>query len=208
MRRQLPARTSLSSRLCSPLLSSFKIKVRMKSVLVHVCCAHCAAYTIKYWREQGYEVTAFWYNPNIHPYMEHEQRLEAMKALAEQLAVPLIISDGYHIIAYFRQVVGHEGERCGRCFQMRLSRTAEVALENKFDAFTTTLLISPQQKHELIQETGTRIAEEKGIEFLYADLRKRYSDSRHLTKPLGLYRQQYCGCVYSEWERYANIKIE
>jgi predicted adenine nucleotide alpha hydrolase (AANH) superfamily ATPase len=180
----------------------------MKSALVHVCCAHCAAYTIKYWREQGYKVTAFWYNPNIHPYMEHEQRLEAMKALAEKLTVPLIVSDGYEIIAYFRQVVGHEGERCGHCFQMRLSRTAKVALENKFDAFTTTLLISPQQKHELIRETGTKIAEEKGIEFLYADLRKRYSDSRHMTKPLDLYRQQYCGCVYSEWERYANIKIE
>ena len=180
----------------------------MKSALVHVCCAHCAAYTLKYWREQGYELSAFWYNPNIHPYMEHEQRLEATKALAKQLPVPLIVSDGYEIIAYFRQVVGHESERCGHCFQMRLSRTAKVALENKFDAFTTTLLISPQQKHELIHEIGTEIAEEKGIEFLYADLRKRYSDSRHMTKPLDLYRQQYCGCVYSEWERYANIKIE
>jgi len=180
----------------------------MKSVLVHVCCAHCSAYTIKYWREQGYEVRAFWYNPNIHPYMEHERRLEAMKALAKQLTVPLIVSDGYEIIDYFRQVVGHEDERCCRCFQMRLSRTARVAHENKFDAFTTTLLISPHQKHDLIREIGAIIAEETGVEFLYADLRKRYSDSRHITKSLDLYRQQYCGCVYSERERYANIKIK
>ncbi len=180
----------------------------MKSALVHVCCAHCAAYTIKHWREQGYEVTAFWYNPNIHPYTEHEQRLEATKALAKQLTVPLIVADGYEIIDYFRRVVGHEGERCQHCFRMRLSRTAQVARENKFDSFTTTLLISPHQKHELIHEIGTGIAQETDIEFLYADLRKRYSDSRHLTKPLNLYRQQYCGCVYSEWERHANIKIE
>ena len=177
-------------------------------MLVHVCCAHCAAYTVKYWREQDCEVSAFWYNPNIHPYMEHERRLEAMKALATQLAVPLIIAEGYEIIDYFRQVVGHEGERCRRCFHMRLSRTAEAARENKLSAFTTTLLISPHQKHDLIREIGASIAEGTGVEFLYADLRQRYSDSRHLTKPLDLYRQQYCGCVYSEWERYANIKIE
>ena len=180
----------------------------MKSVLVHVCCAHCAAYTINHWREQGYDVSAFWYNPNIHPYTEHERRLEAMKALAEQLAFPLIVSEGYEMVDYFRQVVGHEGERCRYCFQMRLSRTARVARGRDFGAFTTTLLISPHQKHELIHEIGTIVGREESIEFLYADLRKRYSDSRHLTKPLGLYRQQYCGCVYSEWERHANIKIE
>jgi predicted adenine nucleotide alpha hydrolase (AANH) superfamily ATPase len=80
-----------------------------------------------------------------------------------------------------------------------------VAKENGFDAFTTTLLISPQQKHELIKEIGTEVAGERGIEFLYADLRKRYSDSRRMTKPLELYRQQYCGCIYSEWERYKDL---
>ncbi len=175
---------------------------------MHVCCAHCAAYTINHWREQGYDVSAFWYNPNIHPFMEHEQRLEAMKALTTQLKVPLIVSDGYEIIDYFRQVVGHEGERCRRCFQMRLSRTADGAREKNLGAFTTTLLISPHQKHDLIREIGASIVEETGVEFLYADLRKRYSDSRHLTKPLDLYRQQYCGCVYSEWERHANIQIK
>jgi len=177
-------------------------------VLVHVCCAHCAAHTINHWRERGYDVSAFWYNPNIHPYTEHERRLEAMKALAGQLSFPLIVSDGYEMVDYFRQVVGHEGERCRYCFRLRLSRTARAAHENDFGTFTTTLLISPHQKHELIHEIGITIGQENDVEFLYADLRKRYSDSRRLTKPLELYRQQYCGCVYSEWERYANIKIE
>jgi predicted adenine nucleotide alpha hydrolase (AANH) superfamily ATPase len=177
-------------------------------LLIHSCCAHCAAYTVEYWRGQGYDVSALWYNPNIHPYTEHQRRLEAMQSLAEKTGLPLIMTSGYDIIDYFRRVVGHEAERCQYCFRLRLSKTAEIAREMGFDAFTTTLLISPQQKHELIKEIGDEIAKETGVEFLYADLRKRYSDSRHITKPLELYRQQYCGCVYSEWERYANFTIK
>jgi predicted adenine nucleotide alpha hydrolase (AANH) superfamily ATPase len=180
----------------------------VKKLLIHSCCAHCAAYTVEHWRQQGYAVSAFWYNPNIHPYMEHQQRLEAMQSLAKIMNLPLIISKGYDIIDYFRQVVGHEYERCQYCFRLRLSKTAETAKKTGFDAFTTTLLISPQQKHELIHQIGNKLAGETGVDFLYADLRKRYSDSRHMTKPLDLYRQQYCGCVYSEWERYANITIK
>ena len=169
-------------------------------LLLHSCCAHCAAYTASYWRGQGYEVSALWYNPNIHPYTEHQHRLEAMQSLAREIKLPLIVNEGYDIIDYFRQVVGHEAERCQYCFRLRLSKTAETALKKGFGAFTTTLLISPHQKHELIREIGNEVAKEKGIDFLYADLRKRYSDSRRLTKPLNLYRQQYCGCIYSEWD--------
>jgi len=117
--------------------------------------------------------------------------------------LPLIITEGYDIIDYFRQVVGHEPQRCQYCFRLRLLKTAETAYQKGFNAFTTSLLISPHQKHDLLREIGSKISKEKGIEFLYADLRKRYSDSRHMTKGLNLYRQQYCGCVYSEWERYA-----
>ncbi len=180
----------------------------MKSVLVHVCCAHCAAYTVEHWRQQGYEVSALWYNPNIHPYIEHQQRLESMQALAEQIDLPLTVIEGYDMVEYFRRVAGHEPERCRYCFDLRLSKTAETARQNGFNAFTTTLLISPHQKHDALREIGSKIAGEQGPEYLYADLRKHYSDSRHLTKPLNLYRQQYCGCVYSEWERYTNTKIE
>ena len=180
----------------------------MKTVLIHSCCAHCAAYTAQYWREQGYEATALWYNPNIHPYMEHQQRLEAMQSLARQVNLPLIVTEGYDMVDYFRQVVGNEAQRCPYCFRLRLSKTAATACQMGFNTFTTTLLISPHQKHDLLQEVGNELAKDRGIDFLYADLRKRYSDSRHLTKPLDLYRQQYCGCVYSEWERYADIKIE
>ncbi len=182
----------------------------MKKVLIHVCCAHCAAYTIEYWRREGYETAGFWYNPNIHPYMEHQQRLESMKSLVKEINLPLIVYPDYDMIKYFRGVAGHETERCRNCFELRLGKTAETARNNGYDAFTTTLLISPHQKHDLIKETGERAAlqliqgerGQKGVAFLYADLRKRYSDSRHITKSMDLYRQQYCGCIYSEWERY------
>jgi predicted adenine nucleotide alpha hydrolase (AANH) superfamily ATPase len=183
----------------------------MKRLLIHVCCAHCAAYTAEHWRREGYDATGFWYNPNIHPYTEHQHRLESVKSLAAQIELPLIIADGYDLPEYFRRVAGHEAERCQYCFELRLTKTAETASEKGYDAFTTTLLISPHQKHDLIKETGEKAAIRqahgerggKGVEFLYADLRKRYSDSRHITKPMDLYRQQYCGCIYSEWERFS-----
>lgn len=115
----------------------------MKKVLVHVCCAHCAAYTAEYWRQQGYEVGGFWYNPNIHPYTEHQQRLESMKSLAQQIGLLLIIADDYDMIEFFRRVVGHETERCRDCFYLRLTKTAAAAREKGFNAFTTTLLDQP-----------------------------------------------------------------
>ena len=180
----------------------------MKNVLIHVCCAHCAAYTVAYWRQQGYNVSALWYNPNIHPYTEHQHRLESMQTLAQEIGLPLLVAEDYDIIEYFRRVAGNESQRCRHCFCLRLNKTAETALQNGFNAFTSTLLISPQQKHDILHEIGDQIAEETGIEFLYADLRKRYSDSRHITKLLDLYRQQYCGCIYSEWERYAKKESE
>ena len=180
----------------------------MKKVLIHVCCAHCAAYTAEHWKREGYEVGQFWYNPNIHPFMEHRNRLESMEKLAGETGVPLLVAGGYDMIEFFRRVAGHEADRCGYCFEQRLEKTAETARQDGYDAFTTTLLISPHQKHDILKETGERIAAESGVPFLYADLRKRYSDSRHITKPMDLYRQQYCGCVYSEWERYADFTIE
>ena len=182
--------------------------MKNNSVLVHCCCAHCTAYTVEHWRRQGYELSALWYNPNIHPYREHQHRQEAMRSLAEKMDFPLITDDSYDIIDYFRMVAENEAQRCRHCFQLRLGKTAETAVELGFDAFTSSLLISPHQKHDLLFEIGNNIAEKVDIRFLYADLRKYYSDSRRITKPLSLYRQQYCGCIYSEWERYADTKIE
>ena len=179
----------------------------MPKILVHACCAHCTAYTIEHLRQAGYEVTALWYNPNIHPYQEHQSRLTAMTTLAEKTDFPLIVVPEYDFIRYLRTVSDHEDTRCTFCFRLRLQRTAEIAAEHGMSAFSTSLLISPHQIHELIQKIGDEAAQDTGTEFVYADLRKKYSDSRRITKPLELYRQQYCGCLYSEYERYADVKI-
>ncbi len=174
----------------------------MSNVLLHICCAHCAAYPVEHWRREGCEVSGYWYNPNIHPYTEHQHRLAAVRDLAGRTGLELIEADGYDMPEWFRRVAGHEQERCRHCFTLRLEAAARTARERGYDAFTSTLLISPHQDHELLKAIGEEVSAAAGVDFLYADLRKRYSDSRHITKPMDLYRQQYCGCLFSEWERY------
>jgi len=175
------------------------------TLLLHCCCAHCTAYSIEHWRKRGYEVHGLWYNPNIQPFSEYRQRLEAMQALADESEMPLETVEGYDIREYLDRVIGNEVDRCRHCFELRLSRVAEIAAEKGFDVFSSALLISPHQQHELLREVGEKLSGE--TEFAYEDLRKRYSDSRHITKELDLYRQQYCGCVFSEWERYSGLKL-
>ena len=174
----------------------------MSNLLVHCCCVHCSSYTLKYWQEIGHQVTAFWYNPNIHPYTEHQRRLEALKVLTSQENIPLVISPTYEVERYFRAIAGHEANRCLICYQVRLQAVAGYARHNGYDAFTSSLLISPQQKHDKVIDVASEIERSSGIRFQYADLRKRYSESRRITKPMELYPQQYCGCLFSEWERY------
>ena len=179
----------------------------MTNVLIHMCCGPCATYTVEHWRGERLEVVGLSFNPNIHPYTEHQQRLESLKAFAKSAELPLFVPPGYDMVGFLRRVVGREGDRCVECFRMRLSLTASEAQEKGFDAFSTTLLISPHQKHSLLKEVGEAVAAEHKIRFLYADLRPGFSESRRMTKDLGLYRQQYCGCIYSEWERYAQLTI-
>ena len=179
----------------------------MNSVLLHVCCGPCSTYVVKYLQKQGLEVSAFWYNPNIHPFQEHQRRLEATQAFAQAKDLPLIIDESYDMVKYFQSVVGHESNRCPDCYRLRLLKAAEVAYQRGLGAFTTTLLISPYQNHELIRGVGEASAREFGVEFYYQDFRPGFRESHHLSKELGLYHQGYCGCVYSEWERYGKVKI-
>jgi predicted adenine nucleotide alpha hydrolase (AANH) superfamily ATPase len=174
----------------------------MSALLLHICCAHCGAYTIKFWQNQGYAITAFWYNPNIHPFLEHQHRLQAVRQLTDSLEIPLVENPSYDLPNFFHAIRDHELDRCRYCFELRLSCTANIAKNLEISAYTTTLLISPYQKHDLVKTSAESISSRVGIPFLYADLRKRFSDSRRLTKPLNLFSQQYCGCLYSEWERY------
>jgi predicted adenine nucleotide alpha hydrolase (AANH) superfamily ATPase len=111
------------------------------------------------------------------------------------------------MLEYFRAVVGHESDRCRDCYRLRLAKTAEVAQQRGLDAFTTTLLISPYQRHHLIREIGDELANVRGVRFHFEDFSPGFRESHRLSRELGLYHQGYCGCVYSEWERYGKVKI-
>ena len=179
----------------------------MSRLLLHTCCGPCSTYTVKRLRDEGLELAAFWYNPNIHPFMEHQRRLASMQLFAQRVGLPLSIVPGYDMVDFLRRVADHPGDRCGDCYHLRLTRAAEAAREGAYDAFSTTLLISPYQKHGLLREVGEEVGRRADVEFYYEDLRPGFRESRLMTKELGLYRQQYCGCVYSEWERYASVRL-
>jgi predicted adenine nucleotide alpha hydrolase (AANH) superfamily ATPase len=173
-----------------------------KRLLLHICCGPCSTYSIKRLREQGFDVTGFWYNPNIHPFAEHERRRECIQDYARAVELAMIEWEEYEMPVYFRAVVGHEtfGERCALCYRLRLERTAQVAVENDFDAFSTTLLISPYQQQALVRDIGDELAGRLGLEFYFENLRRGWSERGHMAREHHLYQQQYCGCIYSEWE--------
>jgi predicted adenine nucleotide alpha hydrolase (AANH) superfamily ATPase len=171
-------------------------------VLLHVCCANCAIYPIKSIREKGLDVMGFFYRHNIHPYTECLRRQEALQSCAEQINLKVIYQEGYDPEGFIQNVVFRESERCNYCYHDRLRSTALLAKRGKFDYFSTTLLYSKHQKHELIRSMGESIGKSAGIEFLYQDFREGWKEGIECSKQMGLYRQQYCGCIYSEKERF------
>jgi predicted adenine nucleotide alpha hydrolase (AANH) superfamily ATPase len=181
-----------------------------KRILLHICCGPCGTYPIERLREEGFQVTGFWYNPNIHPWQELQRRRESVEKYTEAVGLPMIWHEKYEMPLYLRAVVGHEKfrERCCICYRMRLEKTARVAAEGGFDAFTTTLLISPHQDQTLLRHIGEEVAEEQGVGFYFENFRRGWSERGRLTHEHGLYRQQYCGCIYSEWERFNEARID
>ena len=173
-------------------------------VLLHICCANCATYPIKTMREKGLDVMGFFYRHNIHPYAECLRRQEALQSYAEQINMKVIYQEGYDLEGFIQNVVFRESERCNYCYHDRLRSTAMLAKRGKFDYFSTTLLYSKHQKHELIRSMGESIGKSTGIAFLYQDFREGWKEGIECSKQMGLYRQQYCGCIYSEKERYFN----
>ena len=180
----------------------FLVTINLMKLLLHACCAPCLTYPYKILSEHGMQVSAFFYNPNIHPFTEYTKRLNCVKDYTERKGIKLIVKDDYALEEFIRQVVFREKNRCLICYRIRLVETAKTAKSGKFNAFSTTMLISPHQKHESIRSIGESVAAEFGISFFYKDFREWYKESIHLSKDAGLYRQQYCGCIYSEKERY------
>ena len=179
-------------------------------ILLHICCAPCGTYTINRLRQLEFEVSGFWYNPNIHPWAEHERRRSCLEEYATQIDLPVIWHPGYEMPAFLRQVSGNEAfrQRCAHCYKMRLAETARQAKARGYDAFTTTLLISPYQDQDMIRRIGDRVAQIAGVKFYFENFRRGWSERSRLTKEYDLYRQSYCGCIYSEWERFNSAQID
>ena len=175
-------------------------------VLLHACCAPCSIACVDDLRESGVEPTAFWYNPNIHPFTEYRQRRNTLREYASSIGMALAERDEYGLRAFLQEVDGAFDARCPVCYRMRLDAAAAYAAEHGFPAFSTTLLISPYQNHALLIEAGERAASRYGVPFLYRDFRPRFREGQDRARELGLYMQKYCGCIFSEEDRYRKRK--
>lgn len=170
-------------------------------VLLHACCGPCSLYPIEVLREQGVDFALFYANPNIHPFKEWKERKKTFVAVAESAGVKYWVDKDYPLEDFLREQLCQE-DRCEYCYVRRLTLAAEKAVAEGYDAFSTTLLVSPYQNHDLIRDIGRRLAEVYEIEFFYHDFRPGFTWAQDKAVADGLYRQKYCGCIFSERDRY------
>ncbi len=170
--------------------------------LMHTCCAPCSVSCIHQLRGEGIEPVSFWYNPNIHPYQEYKARRDTLMAYAPAIGMKLIVREDYGLRDFCRAVCGDIDHRCSHCYHIRLWETARYAAEHGYASFTSTLFVSPYQNHELLRQTAQAAAEAYGVEFLYRDFRPGFRAGQQEARERGFYMQKYCGCVFSEEDRY------
>lgn len=170
--------------------------------MLHSCCGPCTIYPLSVLRTQNHDVTAYFNNPNIHPYKEFKRRLNTLKDYSKNENLPLIAEEQYGLTEFIQKVVFKEQSRCPICYEMRLKKTAEYAAENGFDAFSTTLLYSRYQNHTVITNNCEKLAKDYSLSFIYEDYRIGWQEGIDLSIEKDMYRQPYCGCIYSEQERY------
>lgn len=176
------------------------------NLLLHMCCGPCSCYPVKVLRGQGIEPTGYFFNPNIHPYKEWDMRLKAAEEFAARSELKIITDKHYMLRDFLRRALAAEqveNGRCRMCYTWRLEETARYAAENGFDAFTSTLFYSIYQQHELMKETAEHFAKVYGVKFHYEDFRPGWQEGIDMSMEMGLYRQPYCGCIFSEEERYS-----
>jgi hypothetical protein len=181
-------------------------KLPMK-ILLHSCCAPCLLAPYDSLLEEGHEITALFHNPNIMPYREFRNRLTAFRDYAQEHSIPVMIDESYDLESLLRKYLERGATpRCLVCYEMRLDHTARMASEKGFDAFSTTLSVSPYQNHEFIQKAGESATSQYRKPFLYRDWRPHFIEAHEKAKNLHLYLQAYCGCIFSEEERYRKRK--
>jgi len=171
-------------------------------LLMHTCCAPCLIAPYNKLKETGMQITGFWFNLNIHPYTEYRKRLETLQDFAAKENMPLIVRDQYGIDEFITGIDGNIDGRCEFCYRHRLDAVAKTAAEEGFEAFSSTLLYSRYQKHVLIKDIAHEMAQRYGVDFYYEDFRSLWQKGIELSKAAGMYRQQYCGCIFSERDRY------
>ena len=171
-------------------------------VLLHICCAPCSVYPVEVLRTEGLFVWGYFYRHNIHPYSECKLRQETLLSYSERIDLRVIFQEGYDLEGFIRNVAFRESDRCLYCYHDRLKTTAQVARHGKFDFFSTTLLYSKFQRHDDLKTIGESVGRSVGVPFLYRDFRNGWKAGIEASKELGMYRQQYCGCIYSEKERF------
>lgn len=172
-------------------------------VLLHCCCAPCSLSCIDPLLGEQAELSLFWYNPNIHPFKEYESRRDCLLAYAKEINLPVFVKENYGLREFVKKVANNIDNRCVYCYEHRLEQTAEYAKEKGFEYFTTTLLASLYQDHDAIKSAGERYAKKYGVKFLYRDFRPNFREGNAAAREKGFYMQKYCGCVFSEEDRYA-----
>jgi len=190
-------------------------------MLLQTCCAPCLSGSRISFEDEDIDITAYWYDPNIQPFSEHQKRLHTLERYLFLKPMKYIIEPGYEQNSYMvRQmeklaangmvddcdIMSEKNRkvRCEMCYDIRLGKTADFAKKNGYDAISSTLLLSKHQDHEAIRRSSKKMADIHDVEFIYKDLRKNWKDSIRISKELELYRQPYCGCIFSEHERYAS----
>ncbi|MDI6740748.1 MAG: epoxyqueuosine reductase QueH [Candidatus Edwardsbacteria bacterium] len=171
----------------------------MADILLHICCAPCLCWPHQALSDEGISFTGLWFNPNIHPYNEYRARRASVKTFSEQRQLEVVYHDEYPLEETL-DLLGKD--RCAACYRIRLERTARYAKEHGFLAFSTTLLYSIYQQHDLIRKIGRKAGSIYNVEFHYRDFRPGWRQGREIARAMGLYRQKYCGCIFSERDRY------
>lgn len=183
------------------------------NLLLHICCGPCACYPVEKLRADGHQLTGYFFNPNIHPYKEFRRRLNTAEEFAQKVNLPLIVDNKYQLREFLQKALTIEkytdglnldNRRCRMCYAWRLHEAALYAKEHGFDAFTSTLFVSPYQNHQMMKDVAEKISRAVDIPFYYEDFRPGYERGVDISLELELYRQPYCGCIFSEEERYSN----
>jgi len=198
---------------------------KLMNILLHMCCSNCSLYPLRILKKEGHGILGYWYNPNIHPSDEYVLRLGSLQRLADEWKIDIIYNESRPAEYFslflpdaedvtseniasdpFSITVPPPPERCRSCYGLRLEKAARQASDEGFDGFTTTLLISPYQDFDEIVRTGRMLEEKYNVMFYEKDFRPHFREAMNLSKEMGLYRQKYCGCIYSRTERDSKVK--